>query len=130
MTVDDYINQQTTEHQRILRWIRPLILTAAPGINEKVNWSVPFYTYQKQPFCYLTVVRTKSIAVDLTFLRGVELPDEGGLLEGRGRKMVRSLVIHSLTEWEEDVVRTYLQEALLLNESRFVQQEAMDGSRA
>lgn len=117
MTVDDYINQQTPEHQRILHWIRQLILTAAPGINEKINWSVPFYNYRKQPLCYLTVVRAKFVAIDLTFMRGVELPDEGGLLEGRDRKMVKSLVIHSLAEWDEDIIRTYLQEALLLNES-------------
>ena len=118
MTVDEYINQQTAEHGRIVRRLRQLILTADPAIREKIAWNLPVYTYHKQHVCYLNVLRSEPFAVDLAFARGSELPDEAGLLESRGRKMVRSLVVREGADWDDDVIRTYVQEALLLSENR------------
>lgn len=118
MTVDEYINGQTPEHARILRWLRQLILTADASVREKIAWNVPVYTYQRQHVCYLTVLRSEPVAVDLAFMQGAKLPDEAGLLESRGRKLVRSLVIRDPAELDEDVIRTYVQEALLLIKPR------------
>ncbi len=70
MTVDDYINQQTPDHQRILRWLRQLILTSDPAIRETIRWNIPFYTYHKRHLYYLNVVRTEPVAVDLAFVHG------------------------------------------------------------
>lgn len=120
MTVDDYINFHAPDHQLILHWLRRLILNAAPGVHEKISWNVPFYTYRGESACYLNVLRRPKHqpAVDLAFLRGIDLADEGGLLESRDRKTVRSLVIHNVADGDEDLVRTYIQEALLLIDNR------------
>lgn len=125
MTVDDYINSHAPDQQRILRWLRQLILTSDPAIREKINWSIPFYTYHGTHLCYLNVIRstakarsTGAVAVDLAFVQGCNLPDEAGLLESRGRKTIQSLVVRAVADPEEDVVRTYIQEALLLNDNR------------
>ena len=118
MTVDDYINQQTPDHQRILRWLRQLILTSDPAIRETIRWNIPFYTYHKRHLCYLNVVRTEPVAVDLAFVHGTALADEASLLESRGRKTIKSLVSRTVNSPDEDVVRTYLQEALLVDENR------------
>ena len=118
MTVDNYTEQQTPDHQRILRWLRQLILTSDPDIREKISWNVPVYTYHGTHLCYLNVVRSEQQAVDLAFMSGHELPDEAGLLESRGRKTIKSLIIRSVDDPDEDVVRTYIQEALLLNDNR------------
>ncbi|MFD2569204.1 DUF1801 domain-containing protein [Spirosoma soli] len=120
MTVDDYINQQTSDHQRILRWLRQLILTTDPAVREKIGWQVPVYTCRTQLLCYLNIVRAEAVAVDLAFMRGADLPDEAGLLESRGRKQIKSLVIRNVTDWNNDLIRTYIQEALLLSEGRGV----------
>ena len=118
MSVDDYINQQTSDHQQTLHWLRHLILTSDSGIREKISWNVPVYMYRKRPVCYLNVLRTAEVAVDLAFMQGRQLPDDAGLLESRGRKTVKSLVVFTIGDPDEDVVRTYVQEALLLNENR------------
>lgn len=118
MTADEYIMLQTTDQQQILRRLRQLILTSADGVREKVNWNVPFYTHRGQWFCYLNVLKAEPCAVDIAFLSGHELPDEAGLLEERGRKMVKSLVVRNRSDFDEDVIRTYIQEALLLCENR------------
>lgn len=55
MTVDDYINRQTSEHARILRRLRQLILNADPAVRETIRWSVPSYTYHKKHVRYLSV---------------------------------------------------------------------------
>lgn len=124
MTVEDYINQHLPDHQRILRWLRQLILTSDPTIREKISWNIPVYTYHGTHLCYLNVIRAKStnaVAVDLAFVQGPELPDQAGLLESRGRKTIKSLVVRAVADPEEDIVRTYLQEALLLNDNRCLQ---------
>ena len=118
MTVDNYTEQQPPDHQRILRWLRQMILTSDPDIREKISWKVPFYTYHGTHLCYLSVVRSEPVAVDLAFVNGHELPDEAGLLESRGRKTIKSLVIRNVGDPDEDVVRTFIQEALLLNHNR------------
>ncbi|CCH53976.1 hypothetical protein BN8_03112 [Fibrisoma limi BUZ 3] len=117
MTVDDYIENQLPSCQVLLRRLRQLILNAAPGITEKISWNVPFYTYRNQFVCYLNVLRNDE-SIDVAFLRGMELTDETGRLEDRGRKTVKSLVVRFLTAADEELVLTYLHEALLLNETQ------------
>ncbi|WP_157618641.1 hypothetical protein [Spirosoma spitsbergense] len=66
MTVEDYITKQTPEVGAISRWLQQIIHYAASGVREEV---VPFYTYRKQPLCYLNVLKTtqkdQPIRVDL-----------------------------------------------------------------
>ena len=118
MTVDDYINQHSPDHQRILRWVRQIILLSDSNIREKISWNVPFYTYRRVHLCYLNVVRSEPMAVDLAFTSGHELPDEANLLESRGRKTIKSLIIRNGADPHEVFVRTYMQEALLLIDNR------------
>ncbi|MGV3560406.1 DUF1801 domain-containing protein [Larkinella arboricola] len=115
MTVDEYINRQTPEIHRLLDHIRRLILEAAPRIQEKINWGVPFYSHKGQ-LCYLNPLRSSEVAVDLCFLRGYELTNAQNVLENRGRRTVRSLVIRA-GEVNEDLIRELLQEAIQLNET-------------
>ncbi|RIV19878.1 DUF1801 domain-containing protein [Fibrisoma montanum] len=117
MTVDDYIVNQLPACQVLLRRLRQLILNAAPGVTEKISWNVPFYTYRNQYVCYFNVLRNGE-SIDVAFLRGTELPDEAGRLDDRGRKTIKSLVVRSLTDADEDLFLTYLHEALLLNETQ------------
>jgi hypothetical protein len=124
MTVEDYITKQTPEAGAILRWLQQIIYYAASGVREEVKWKVPFYTYRKQPLCYLNVLKmTKKgqpIRVDLAFLDGNDLPDEAGLLQSRGRRRIKSIGIEKEADWDEDLIRTYVQEALILIEKRYV----------
>ncbi|RRB02828.1 DUF1801 domain-containing protein [Larkinella rosea] len=115
MTVDEYINRQTPEIHRLLAQIRRLILEASPKVQEKISWGVPFY-FHKGHLVYLNPLRTPEAAVDICFLRGYELANEQGVLEGRGRRTVKSVIVQS-GDFNEDTVRELLQEAILLNET-------------
>ncbi|GAB3255031.1 hypothetical protein GCM10027347_15820 [Larkinella harenae] len=115
MTVDEYINRQTPEIHRLLAQIRRLIQDASPRVQEKINWGVPFFSH-KGHLCYLNPLRTTEPAVDLCFLRGYELSDERGVLENRGRRTVRSLVVRA-QDFNEELIRELLREAILLNET-------------
>jgi hypothetical protein len=66
--------------------------------------------------CYLNPLRTAEAAVDVCFLRGYELANEQGALEGRGRRTVKSLVVQA-DNVNEDLIRELLQEAIILNET-------------
>ncbi|GAB3342373.1 hypothetical protein GCM10027299_57130 [Larkinella ripae] len=49
-------------------------------------------------------------------MRGYELANHQELLENRGRRTVRSLVVRA-DDFNEDLIREVLQEAILLNET-------------
>ncbi|MBC8151452.1 MAG: DUF1801 domain-containing protein, partial [Bacteroidetes bacterium] len=97
--------------------------TADGAVREKIAWSLPVYSYQQRHVCYLNVLRSErtplagspAVAVDLAFMRGNELPDDAGWLESRDRKVIKSLVIRDISALDEDLIRTYIQEALLLS---------------
>lgn len=116
MHVDEYIHLQSPQNQLILRWLRQLLLVSSPSIREKISWGVPFY-YCHGYLCYLNPLKTQTGGVDLAFLRGTEMTDEAGLLQTRQRKTVRSLVIRAVNDPDEEQVMTYIQEAILLNET-------------
>ncbi|WP_077922688.1 DUF1801 domain-containing protein [Spirosoma sp. 209] len=123
MTVDDYINQQPADLQRILRWLRKIIVSSDPSIREKIAWQIPVFTYRQVNVFYLNVVRSRrgmppGVGIELGFMAGHHLPDELGMLMSAGRKQVRSLPIRGVDDPEADIVRTYIQEALLLIENR------------
>ncbi len=118
MTVDEYIQQQSPSQQQILCWLRGILLTSSDELRETVRWRIPFYMFRGSHVCYLNVLRQEASAIDLAFLDGYQLPDEAGLLQERDRRMVKSIVVRDLTEHDEDVLRTYIQEALLLRENR------------
>jgi hypothetical protein len=105
-----------SDHQRaIAERLRELILSAHPGISEKLNWGVPCFRLNKW-FIYLNGL--KGDAIDLCFMQGFQLTDEAGLLEGRGRKMVRSIKISSLAGIQTDVLLTLIFEAIDLDLTR------------
>ncbi len=98
-------------------------MSSDPSIREKIAWQIPVFTFRQVNVMYLNVVRGRrgmapGIGVELAFMAGRHLPDELGMLTSAGRKQVRSLPISGVDDPEADLVRTYIQEALLLIENR------------
>ncbi|MBC7891739.1 MAG: DUF1801 domain-containing protein [Sphingobacteriaceae bacterium] len=70
-TVEDFIRDRP-EPQRSLLWLlRQLLLTAAPGMREKIRYNIPFFDCPTW-FCYLNPL--KKGGVEVGFLRGVSFP--------------------------------------------------------
>jgi len=79
----------------------------------KIRFKIPFYDC-KSWICYLNPL--KKGAVELVFLRGNELIDESGLLEARGRKMVKGIIISDIDNIPFDTIHQILLQALLIDE--------------
>lgn len=89
-------------------------ISALPNIQAKIRYKIPFY-FQKSWICYLNPV--KGGGVELAFLRGRELVDEGGLLSANGRKMVKGVTYQNVEDVSFESLEPVLLEALILDEN-------------
>ncbi len=115
--ITDYILRQSPNQQAILKRLRSIILNATDGIEEKFSFKIPFYYYYGW-MCYTTIER-KTDKVYIAFIRGFELSDEQGILEAKGRTMVKSITYANAKEVDEEILLPILHEAMLLNEMHF-----------
>jgi hypothetical protein len=111
--VEDFLMDFEGAQGEVLRFLHDLLLSF-PEIEDKMRYRIPFY-YRKSWVCYLNP--GKKGDVDLSFIRGSELSNEQGLLDGRGRKQVASLNFSTVDEIPVDAVLEIVQEAFILDES-------------
>lgn len=108
-----FVEEQNTPQRDILLFLHTY-LTAQPDIQPKIRYKIPFY-FRKSWVCYLNNV--KNNGVELAFIRGRELADEGGILSANGRKMVKGITFHSVRDISIEKIDLILQEALLLDDT-------------
>ncbi|MBT8271351.1 MAG: DUF1801 domain-containing protein [Flavobacteriaceae bacterium] len=102
---EEYIFRQEEPYQSILIHVRSVILSTVNPIEEKFNYSVPFYHYRKKPFIYLNILKGQDF-VDVAFVKGVRLEDRfPQLMDYNERKNVRSLQYKSLEDIDENLLR-------------------------
>jgi hypothetical protein len=90
--------------------LRDLVLEVAPDAKESIKWARPVYE-ASGPLCYIMAFKDH---VNFGFWRGVDLPDEAGILEGTGEKM-RHVKLTGLDDIREDIFRDLIRAALALN---------------
>jgi hypothetical protein len=110
---DDFVSGIPDHAREILERLNHLLLSY-PGIHCKIRFRIPFYDC-KSWICYLNPL--KKGAVELVFLRGNELIDESGLLEARGRKMVKGIVINDAENIPFEAINQIFLQALMLDET-------------
>jgi hypothetical protein len=93
--------------------LRDLVREAAPEAKESIKWAQPVYE-ENGPFCYIKAFKNH---VNFGFWRGVDLPDEAGILEGSGEKM-RHVRVTGLEDLREDVFQDLVRAAVALNHSK------------
>jgi hypothetical protein len=94
--------------------LRELVREAAPQAKESIKWAQPVYE-DNGPFCYIRAFKNH---VNFGFWRGVDLPDEAGILEGSGDKM-RHVKVTGLQDIREGIFRDLVREAVALNRSKW-----------
>jgi hypothetical protein len=72
------------------------VITHFEGVTTRLNYGIPFF-YGRKWICYLNVVK-KDGGVELVFLQALHFRDPHGLLQARGRKMVKGILIRSVEE--------------------------------
>ncbi|WKN33761.1 DUF1801 domain-containing protein [Porifericola rhodea] len=110
--VESFIEESSGEQKRIMQYLHHKLMDN-PGVSSKINYKIPFY-YRKSWICYLNPLKPEG--VELAFTRGNELSNLQGLLEDRGRKQIRGIVIKSRQDLAEEKIQEIIQEALLLDE--------------
>jgi hypothetical protein len=93
--------------------LRGLVREAAPEAKESIKWAQPVYE-ENGPFCYIRAFKNH---VNFGFWRGVDLPNEAGILEGSGEKM-RHVRVTGLEDIREDVFQDLVRAAVALNHSK------------
>jgi len=85
-----------------------------PEVVCKIRYRIPFF-YRHSWVCYLNPV--KGGGVELAFLYGHQLTDPFGLLEARGRKMVKGIRLYELAQLPGEPLEELIAEALILDDT-------------
>lgn len=116
---DDFLAHQTPEIRQVLQYIRQLMLVAHPKMHEKFMYSNTLFFMCLDYVCYFGKIH-KTKGVEIGFVKGFLLSNEQGLLEAKGRKLIRGITVRNLQEFKEieDSFLEIVQEAILINETR------------
>jgi len=117
--IDDFFSNQTPEIRQVLQYIRQLLLVAHPKMREKFMYSNTLFFICLDYVCYFGKIH-KTKGVEIGFVKGFMLSNEQGLLEDKGRKLIRGVTVRNLQEFRaiEDAFLEIVQEAILINETQ------------
>jgi hypothetical protein len=111
-TVAEYIDELDEWQAEVVSTLRRLVLEAVPDAQESIKWARPVYEFNG-PLCYIVAFKNH---VNLGFSRGVDLPDDVGLLEGSGKQM-RHVKVTGIEDIDEDILQGLIQAAVALNDA-------------
>jgi hypothetical protein len=109
MTPEEFLFRHTPEVQVLVQGTREIIRQVDPDVVETVNpgrGNLAYGPGAKMGDWYCYIAPFKSY-MNLGFLRGTELPDPDGLLEGTG-KLLRHVKIKSIEDVKRPGVRALL----------------------
>ena len=112
-TIDEYIASLGDWRSEVVTALVELARAAAPGAKESIKWAQPVFE-DHGPFLYIKAFKNH---VNFGFWRGVDLPNEAGILEGSGEKM-RHIRVTGLNDIQADVFADLVQEAVTMNRSK------------
>jgi hypothetical protein len=104
---DDYLEDQGSKNQEIIRALRKFVKRVEPGLSEAVKWGNGCWTNRNGPVAY---VYSDSGCVQFGFFNGSSLKDPKRLLEGKGR-YVRHTKVHAPSEIDQRAFAALLRQA-------------------
>lgn len=104
---NDYLKDQSSENQAVIRALRRFVKRVTPKLNEAVKWGNGCWIGTNGPVAY---VYSASGYVQFGFFHGSALKDPKGLLEGKG-KFVRHTKVHDASEIDEKAFAALLTQA-------------------
>lgn len=111
-TIENFILNYKGEQRTVIEFLHNYIIDF-PKVYVKFNYNLPFY-YRNSWICYLNP--KKDGGVDLAFCKGKDLSNEQGLLEDKGRTLIKSVTFYNVKEIPLETVNEVLQEAFLIDE--------------
>lgn len=110
--VDEYIFNLTETQQYIANTVRNMLLTIVPGIHEKLSFKIPFYHYHGM-FCYINAIPN---GIDVGFCRGKDFATAFEHLETKGRAIVATIALYTVSDIKLKELREIIIAAALWNE--------------
>ncbi|PJJ07383.1 hypothetical protein CLU83_0550 [Flavobacterium sp. 1] len=110
---DEYIYRQPEKYQAILLHLISVFEQQIPELVLLFKWGIPYFYYNKRPFCYLAPNHKKGF-VDAGFARGFELRGNQECLIGEKRNTVKSLRYYNLEDIDNAVLIDVISEAVTL----------------
>ena len=104
---DDYLEDQTSDNQAIIRALRKFVKRAEPGLSEAVKWGNGCWVGKKGPVAY---VYSDTGHVQFGFFYGSSLKDPKALLQGKG-KYVRHTKVRDPDEIDQRAFAALLKQA-------------------
>jgi len=100
--VDKYFFEQIEPYQSIMLYVRSVILSSLPEVEERYSYRIPFYNIGNKPMIYLNILKGKNY-VDVAFVQGVLLENDFPVLKNSNkRKQVRSIQLRTLEELDQE----------------------------
>lgn len=119
-SMDDFLNFLPQKELEIVQFLRKLVLECFPNPIEKLSYNVPYY-YRHSRVCFIWPSsipwgNVKLNGVLLGFCNGNLLRDEMNFLEKGNRKQVFAKTFQTIKDIDPDIVKTYIIEALFVDE--------------
>ena len=119
--VDEFLEYLPEDELKIVEALRYMIFDCIPEAVEKLSYNVPFYR-KNSSICFIwpsSILWGKKQTwqgVRLGFSKGYLMRDEINYLDKGDRKQVYWHDFHSLDDIQVDLLRSYLFEALMVDE--------------
>jgi hypothetical protein len=104
---DEYLADQASKNQDVIRGLRRFVKRVAPQLEESVKWGNGCWVNEKKPVAY---VYSAPDHVQFGFFRGSTLKDPRGLLEGKGA-YVRHVKVRKRADIDESTFGALLRQA-------------------
>ncbi len=107
---DVYILKQSEAFQEILYYVISAVEQEVPGTVLLYKWGIPYFYYNRKPFCYLAPNKKKGY-VDVGFARGFQLKLHQDVLVDKNRNTVKSLRYFEVNSIKDSTLRDVIKEA-------------------
>jgi hypothetical protein len=111
LALENYIKECTNTQAAIFGYLREIILSFSPDIEEDISADKPFY-HSNGAVCY---INNDNAGTSLSFCNGTELYDPSGVLKPAERFEEKKIHYNSKRDVNPDVVLTILQQAIKVN---------------
>lgn len=120
-TVDDFLDYLPEHERPIVDLLRELILDCIPDVKEKLSYNVPFYKRHSN-ICFIWPAsvpwgKHRQEGVRLGFTKGYLMNDDLNYLDKGERKQVYMKDFTKLEEIDIDLLKAYIFEAILVDET-------------
>jgi hypothetical protein len=111
--VDEYIATYLGPQKELLGFFHAYFKSL--DLKPKIAYGLPFY-YGKRWVCYLKPNTDGSL--DVSYTRANQFKDPSGVLEDRGRRQIKSIVVHSLEDIPLAAIASISRAAIKLDQQK------------